>query len=135
MASGIFSECCFCLDEPPAVTTVNYKMLGQAAAHSSRDCPRSEATETDDEGSEKGSCHEFPMFSRRECYGDCFAVWLEKTEACGVLGLSTTVSKVLPYGMRVTKVGPVGLISSGTRTTLINGLHGDIITEVAGWGR
>jgi len=129
----MFAECCSCPMENREVTTINYKMLSQSASNNPQDCPRSEATETDDEVSEKGSCHEFQMFSRRECYGDCFAVWLEKTEACGVLGWSTTASRVLPYGMRVKKVKAAGLISQWNRDHPdMRVSTGDIITEVNG---
>jgi len=63
----MFAECCSCPVENREVTAINYKMISDSASNSPQDCPQSEATETDDEVSEKGSCHEFPMFSRREC--------------------------------------------------------------------
>jgi len=127
----MFADCCSCPNETQEITAVNYKVLGSAAAYSPQNSPRAE--ETDDEVSELGSCHDFSYIARRECYGETFALALQKTEACGTLGLSTTASRVLPYGMRVKKVKPVGLVSEWNRDHPDKRVAtGDIITEVNG---
>lgn len=131
----MFSECCTCPSEVQDSTVINYKVLGGAAAYSPGDNIRREATETDDEISEygNGSCHELSSVMHRECYGDTFTVLLQKTEECSILGLSTTASRVLPYGMRVRKVKPVGLVKQWNMDHPDRRVaSGDIVTEVNG---
>mmetsp|Transcript_80334 Transcript_80334/g.159124 ORF Transcript_80334/g.159124 Transcript_80334/m.159124 type:complete len:172 (+) Transcript_80334:142-657(+) len=130
----MFAECCTCpSSEAGETASVSYKNFSVAADHSPQSSPGAETTETDDTVSEQGACHDYAYIARRECYGETFAVALQKTEACGILGLSTTASRVLPYGMRVRRVKPVGLISQWNKDHPDKRVAiRDIITEVNG---
>lgn len=136
VASEMFSECCACPSEVQDNTLISYKVIGAAAYSPGESNPRREATETDDEISDvekHGSCHEISSVMHRECYADTYSVLLQKTEECGILGLSTTASRVLPYGMRVRKVKAVGLVKQWNMDHPDRRVaSGDIITEVNG---